>query len=77
MNAVRRRLLRNVILELEGLQVSLSDIRDFEEEAFDNLPESLQLSDKGAAMEYAKESIEEADTNIEGALTALNEAIQS
>jgi hypothetical protein len=75
MNETRRRLLRNVIFELEGLQVSLSDIRDLEQEAFDNLPEGLQCSDKGEAMEYAVEHIDEADSRIEDAVAEINEAI--
>ena len=66
MNAARRRDLALVALKLRALATSLDEIKsdlqpvlEEEQEAFDNLPESLQDGDRGQAMQGALDTMQE------------------
>jgi hypothetical protein len=76
MNNERRKQLREVISKLEGLNNKLQHIMDDEEMAFDNLPEGLQSSMKGVAMEEAIANIEAAMESIEEGIISIEEAAQ-
>lgn len=47
-----------------------------EEEAYDNMPEGLQGSEKGEAMENAIGSLEQAESGIEEATESISEAVE-
>jgi len=51
MNKARRKVLRSVVEKMEEVASTIEDLYADEQSAFDNLPESLQYSDKGADME--------------------------
>lgn len=51
MNKVRRKDLARVVDLLDRARDLLETIRDEEQEAFDNLPESIQYSERGETME--------------------------
>ncbi|NBT31696.1 MAG: hypothetical protein EBT13_07275 [Rhodobacteraceae bacterium] len=76
MNKDRRNRIATAISELEALlndkiadiRMEIESLRDEEQEAFDNLPESLQYAERGQAME-------EAINNLDYALDALGEDI--
>ena len=51
MNKVRRKELARVVDLLDQARDLLETIRDEEQEAFDNLPESIQYSERGETME--------------------------
>ena len=51
--------------QLESISLKLDDIITEEQESFDNLPESLQYSEKGETMETYIEQMEEAKALIE------------
>lgn len=102
MNNSRRKKISKLINELEILNdnynqewlnrcvVTLEDIKNEEEEAFDNMPEGLQYSSRGmdaeAAIDYLDEALgyleeainikdnEERQTNIEMAIDCLEDA---
>lgn len=57
MNKQRRKAIDAVREKLEELLEELEAIKDEEQEAFDNLPESLQASERGEAMEEAIENL--------------------
>jgi exonuclease VII small subunit len=76
MNNERRKQLREVISQLESLNNKLQRIMDDEEMAFDNLPEGLQSSMKGGAMEEAIANIEAAMESIEEGIMSVEEAAQ-
>ena len=65
MNNKRRQEIANAIRQIEKV---VSSILDDEEEAFDNMPESLQYSERG-------DMSQEAQDNLSGAVDALEEAI--
>lgn len=59
MNKVRRKELSRVVDLLDQARDLLETIRDEEQEAFDNLPESIQCSERGEAMENCISTMEE------------------
>lgn len=59
MNKMRRRQIANAIKLIEQAAEILEQVMDDEQEAFDNLPESLQGSERGEAMEGYIYTIEE------------------
>lgn len=65
MNKERRKAIKKAIEKIEYL---VQDILSDEQEAFDNMPESLQESENGLVSSEAQE-------NLEAAIDALEEAI--
>lgn len=65
MNNKRRKEIANTIRQIESI---VSSILADEEEAFDNMPESLQDSERG-------DMSQEAQDNLSSAVDALEEAI--
>ena len=51
MNKIRRKEIRRAIELMEEAYEILEAVRDEEQEAFDNLPESFQQSERGETME--------------------------
>ena len=74
MNKVRRKQLADIRAKIEELQDLLEEVRDEEQEAFDNLPESLQSSERGQAMENAIYYMDEAAGQLADAYDSLEEA---
>lgn len=58
MNKDRRQRLQSVADTLNEAMDELMEIQDEEQEAFDNLPEGLQNSSRGDAMQEAIETID-------------------
>lgn len=67
MNKQRRRALSNIYSQIENVIAQLEEVKDEEQDAFDNMPPNLQESDRGEAMQ-------EAIYAMEGAFNALEEA---
>lgn len=62
---------------IDYLEPSLNIIRDIlleEQDAYDNLPENLQDSEKGSTMEDCIQNLEDALDSIEEAISYLEEA---
>lgn len=70
MNKQRRAIINRIINTLYDLRSDVETVQDEEQTAFDNLPESMQESAKGEAMQ------ENAD-NLSDALDMIDEAIES
>jgi predicted nucleic acid-binding Zn-ribbon protein len=85
MNQARRRQLSAIARKLQSLKeqagalaTELESVRDDEQEAYDNLPESVQDGDRGDAMQDAITNIEEAISAAEsGDLPAAVEALEA
>lgn len=60
MNKARRSRIADVQTQLEALKQDIDDILAEEQEAYDNLPESLQGSERGEAMQEAIDALESA-----------------
>jgi hypothetical protein len=89
MNKHRRKLIeeaRDLIgiafSKLEEARSMLNDVKDAEQDAFDNLPESLQETDRGAAMENAVDMLDTAtsaidDFDFDSIYECLDQAVES
>lgn len=65
MNRKRRKRIMQLAEKLSEVRTSLESILKEEEDAFDNMPESLQESERGEQMQEYIETMEEAISNIE------------
>ncbi len=77
MNKERRKRLSAIVDKLDELQIELSCIAEEEQEAFDNLPESIQAGERGDAMYEAISSLEELDSSFEDLKDSINEVIEA
>lgn len=76
MNADRRKRIQEIIDQLTDIQTDAEAIRDEEQEAYDNLPENLQGSERGEAMSEAADNLDNAYNSIDEVLEYLNAAIE-
>ena len=75
MNKTRRTKLehsRQMLMEAKSI---VEDVKFDEENAADNIPESLQESERYSIMMDAIESLEEASVNIEEAIDCIDQVI--
>jgi uncharacterized coiled-coil DUF342 family protein len=73
MNKERRARIQKLIGDLEELMPQAEEIRDEEQEYFDNMPEAFQGGDKGQAAEEAISNLENVVEGIQQALDALGD----
>lgn len=76
MNAPRRKSIQEVIDQLEELKSTIETIMDEEQEAYDNLPENLQGSERGEAMSEAADNLDSAYNSMDEVLEYLSAAIE-
>lgn len=77
MNRARRKELERAVELLQQAQEIIVSVRDDEQEAYDNLPEGIQYSERGEQMsEYVDTLDNAADYDIEDIITNLNEIIE-
>lgn len=86
MNKQRRNVISKYMAELEEIQSTLNnikegieDVRDSEDEAFSNLPDSLQYSEKGDIMQECVDGLDDAISQIEDIasnIDDINEVLQ-
>lgn len=74
MNKARRSRIAEIQDKLSNIISDLEEIHDEEENAYYNLPDSIQMSDKGDAMSEAFDNIEEAISMLEDASSYLDDA---
>lgn len=71
MNKLRRKQIQEALSLIEKAYVLLTNAKDEEEMAFENLPESLQESERGTAMQDNVDYLDTAVTGLEEAKEAL------
>jgi DNA mismatch repair ATPase MutL len=76
MNRNRRKRLEAVKDKLEELYFELEAIQEEEEGALNNMPESLQESERGQAMQTAVDTIDDVMNDIESVKDNLDELLQ-
>lgn len=76
MNKDRRKRLQEVCDALEGQLATLEEIRDEEQESYDNYPESLQESERGQALYQNVESLESAYNDLESLMESIQEVLE-
>ena len=75
MNKERRKSIERIVDKLNEIQADLTSIRGDEEEAYDNLPEGIQSSERGDSMQEAIEAMDDADGSLKEAIDYLMEII--
>ena len=75
MNKARRKAIEYTISIMQKVSVDLDTIRDEEQEAFDNLPDSLQYSERGEQMEEYIDTLGDAVSDIDDIIGSLCEII--
>lgn len=73
MNKQRRKNLLDVAEHLQDALDRLSEIRDEEQDTFDNMPESLQYSSRGDAMQEAIDIMDEWESTIDVLKSSIEE----
>jgi hypothetical protein len=73
MNRERRNAIHRALELLSEARALIDETKDAEQEAFDNLPESLQQGERGEAMESAVSALEDAASSIESIESELEE----
>jgi poly-gamma-glutamate capsule biosynthesis protein CapA/YwtB (metallophosphatase superfamily) len=74
MNNERRKEINRAIGLIEEAKSILETVRDEEQEAYDNLSESLQSSERGEAMENAASELDQAIDGLDTAQTGAENA---
>ena len=76
MNKRRRLWLETTIEAIENAKIELESIRDEEEESFYALPDSLQYSERGDAMQENIDDIDNEISNLEDVISNLNDIVE-
>lgn len=65
MNKARRKQLEDLIEQLSGIKDSIEAVMEEEQEAFDNLPEGIQASERGETMQENIDNLQTAADSLE------------
>lgn len=76
MNKSRREKIKQIIVQLNSACDELTSVKDWEEMAYDNLPENFQESERGETMQENIECMDEAICKLDDAKDAITEAIE-
>ena len=76
MNKARRKWLQKVIDALEEQKSEIDSIYDEEQEAYDNMPEGLQESERGQAVGENVDGLESASSELEDIISNLQEILE-
>lgn len=76
MNKSRRRALEEIANKVEELRDRLQGILEEEQEAYDNMPESLQESERGCNMYDGISPMEESVSSLDDVANSLREIIE-
>jgi hypothetical protein len=74
-NRIRRKELQKAVDLLEQAKSIIEACRDEEQDAYDNLPESLQYSDRGEAMDGFIYEMEDAIDSIDSAVDTITDNV--
>jgi len=75
MNNDRRKQIEELITKAEALREAIDIVENEEIDAFDNLPESLQESERGQSMQEASDSLADARFSVDDVLANLTQAL--
>lgn len=64
MNNERRKKLSAIVKTVDGIRTDINSVLNEEQDAYDNLPESLQYSDRGTDIEMAIDALKAASESI-------------
>lgn len=73
MNAERRKKLSDAIAYINNAIRIIEDVRDDEQDSFDNLPESLQSADRGMVMEECIQGMDELLESLDNCISDIED----
>lgn len=76
MNKTQRNQIEKWIESINEIKEGVESMQEEEEEKFDNMPESLQESERGEQMQNGIENLEAAALSLEEAIDSLNSATE-
>lgn len=76
MNKLRRKQLEEALGKAEELKETLESLRDEEQEAHDNLPETIQAGERGDTMQENINNLDYAVDNVGDAIDNINEVLE-
>lgn len=76
MNKQNRKVIEGYINSLEDIKSCIETMLEYETEKLDNMPEGLQESERGEALQNAIDNLESASDAIGEAIDYLNEAME-
>ena len=76
MNKARRKRLEEAMETLQTLIEEIDAIREEEQDAYDNMPESLQESERGERMYTIASTLEDVGYSLESAKDDLEETLE-
>lgn len=76
MNNQRRKCLQNIVDALETQKQEIESLTEEEQEAFDNMPEGIQYSERGEIMEENISELEDAASNLDDVINQILEIIE-
>ena len=76
MNNKRRKTIALVINSLENLSADLEDVAQEESDAYENMPESIQQSDRGSIIEDNIYNLEDCISQINAVIDTLSSMIE-
>ena len=77
MNDKRRKILKKATEKIKDAIVDIEFVKDEEQDAYDNLPENFQMSDKGEQMQEYVYMLDEAIDSLNDALEDFEDAIEN
>ena len=77
MNKERRQKIGKIIERLEDIADESCEVAQEERDAFDNLPEAIQYSERGEAMEAAADELEDVSGEVSDLASRLEKLINS
>ena len=75
MNAKQRKKLQGYVDSLDEIKSNIETMMEDETEKLDNMPEGLQESERGEAIQEAIDNLESASSSLEEAIDYLNEIL--
>ena len=76
MNKKRRKAIKEIIDQLEMPKEQIVSVSEEEQEAFDNLPENIQYSERGEAMSEAVFDLDNTASYIDSIIDSLQDIIE-
>lgn len=76
MNKERRNRIEDMIVKLEGLKEELESIQCEEQESYENMPESLQYSERGETIEENANDLDSCSSDLQDVIDNLQAIVE-
>ena len=77
MDELRLKILNDCLDAIRVANDTLQEVRDEEEDAYDNLPESMQDGERGDLMSEAIDNLDDAICSLDDAITSMEEVTEN